>query len=273
MFFIVWAVLLESGESAGFIPAGIVAGVLMITAVVIREYLVRRARLSTLEDAHDNELHFKPLKRKRYSPKKLSIGRNEKMIAGIYEQSKAAYALGEVSVAHWEAFESCDRYLRLTRQEIARTHINSPRLKPMTKSRGKIKKLHKRHLLKWAKSISSEHMIRSKEEGLTSESRIKYARMAQRDISTALEFYPREKNLIDSAEAVNEYIETINIAHMVEEAEAVSMTGDDALAMVIFQKALIELDNAGFPNRDKEMIAEKIRAEIAKLDIEPEIAE
>lgn len=266
IFLIVWAILIESGDAASFIPAGIIGGLFLIAAFVLREVLLRRERMATIlaHERLDSNINAAASKAKT-SPRKLSLRSNQELLKQIYEKSKAAKVLKRLPDGHWEAFELCDSYLRLTRKEIARTHINSPRIGPITKSRGRIKKLHRFHLLKWAKARASMLMLKSKESGIAESKRIESARMAQITIETALEFYPREKNLLDSLEAIHEYIVSVKISGKVNEAENACTGGDIGLAIEIYKDTLVQLNASELRKREKDLITDRINSEIMRL--------
>jgi hypothetical protein len=266
IFFIVWAILLETGDQVSFIPAGIISGLFMIAAFVLREVLLRRSRNASLRA--EERLASKMasiVSRADQQNSKLTLRRNERLLGQILEKSKAARVLKHLPEAHWETFELCDSYLMLTRKELARTHINSPRIGPITKSRGRVKKLHKSHLHKWAKLRASMLMLKSKELGLEIEERAECAKMALIAIETALDFYPRDVSLIDSTEVIRDYLLSIRITGAVESAELAVKNGHHKRAIEIYYRALEQVEKSELRISEKNMISAKIKSEILKL--------
>ena len=267
LFFITWAVLLETGESTPFIPAGMVASVFLIAAFVFREVLIRRARIKRLEAQRKLDLNLDGVVPAGQKVKpKLSLEENERMLGRIYEKSDAARVLRQVPEAHWKVFELCDQYLLETRKEIARTHVNSPRFRPINKGRGQVKKLHKYHLLKWAKERAGVLSMDSQSSGASYVEKLNQADSAMSCLETALEYYPRDKNLLESHDAVREYVSTIRISERISQAENAASAGDSGKAGIIYKDILMDLSSENLRTREKEIIGENIRNELKKLE-------
>lgn len=267
MFFLVWAVLLESGDPAPFLPAGIVAGLFLIVAGVVREILLRRARLARIEAQRRLDRNLGGLKVKASIPKKkLSIRRNAELLNNIFQKSDAARVLTDVPEAHWEVVALCDGYLRLTNREVTRTHVNSPRFQPINEGRGRIKKLHKYHVLRWAKEKSGSLTLESKSESHRYSYLLDQAESAIECLETALRYYPREKKLIESHEAVCEFASTMKISRILNEAERAASEGSNDSAVRLYRDALETLRREGLRRRESDLIAEKINAEIKRLE-------
>lgn len=267
LFFLTWAVLLETGESTPFIPAGMVASVFLLAAFVFREVLIRRARIKRLEAQRKLDLNLDgvpqapPIKKP-----KLSLEENERLLGRIYEKSDAARVLRQVPEAHWKVFELCEQYLSDTRKEIARTHVNSPRFRPINKGRGRVKKLHKYHLLKWAKERAGSLSLDSKSSEASHVEKLNQADSAMSCLETALGFYPRDKNLLESHDALREYISTIRISERISQAEEAASSGDTEKARVIYKDIIMDLSSENLRAREKEIIGENIRIELKKLE-------
>ncbi len=259
--------LLESGEPSPFIPAGIVAGFELIIAFVLREVLLRRVRIRRLMDQRRLDMNLdRVVVPVSGAPAKLTIKQNNALLNNIFDKSKAARTLDRVSEAHWEAFGLCEEYLKLTRREMARTHVNSPRFGPMNKGRGRVKELHRYHLLNWAELESNSLALDSKDPDATFVSKMEHAESALASLEKALEYYPRETTLGESLEAVREYIETIKISHKMEQAKKAANKGRLDRAKRFYKDALYELGSGLVRSREKELLAERLRLEIKKIE-------
>ena len=84
-------------------------------------------------------------------------------------------------------------------------------------------------------------------------------------LSTALEHYPREKRLLDSKDALDEFISTMRVSHRIEQAEHAAGEGDIEVALRCYQEALDSLEHENIDKREADIIAEKIEAEIFNL--------
>lgn len=267
LFFLIWAILLESGEPSPFIPAGIIAGFVLITAFIIREVLLRRVRMKRLLDQRRLDMSLDSVPVSAVGRRqKLTIGQNEALLSNIFEKSEAARILDKLPDAHWEAFGVCDEYLRLTREEMTRTHVNSPRFGPINRGRGKVKKLHRFHLLNWAELESNALALDSKNPNAGFVSKMENAETAVLSLEKALTFYPREKKLGESLEAVMEYIETMKISHKIELAERAVNKGHTNRAIRLYKDALHDLGRGDMRSREKGIIAGQLRTEIRNIE-------
>jgi len=268
LFFLIWAVLIETGESTPFIPAGMLASLFLVAAFVVREVLIKRARNRQLEAQRQLDLNLDGISPVRVQPrlKKLTIVENRNLLTQIFEKSEAAGVLKHLPEAHWEVFDLCERYLAKTRREIARTHINSPRFGPISKGRGKVKKLHKHHLMRWAKEQAGLLSIDSKAVRMSYADRIDQAESARECLSIALGYYPREKNLRESHEALKEYVSSIKISQKMDQASRAALRGNHQHAVRLYRDVLHQLTREYLRDREKEAIAEKVKSEIQKLN-------
>lgn len=266
LFFVVWALLFDSGESAPYLPAGMIAGLFLIAAVVLREILLGRARRERFEAQLRLEENLRAVSSMSGAKRaKLSIRRNDAMLEKIFKFSEASRALNGAPDGHWETFVLCDSYLRMTKDEIERTSLNSPRLPAINKGRRKVKRLHRHHLIQWARTKSGQLMTTASSVERGFADRIGATESAAESLKRALEFYPREKELQDSLEAVGEFGASLRISHKLEQANRASQRGDRKRAYSIYRDALQTLQRESLSKQDKNLIAESIHAELLKL--------
>lgn len=195
---------------------------------------------------------------------KLTLEKNALLIRDIEQKSEAARVLGKLSEAHFDVFEVCSQYLQRTERELETIAAGSPRLAAIRRGREKVSELHRHHLLNWAaiesKSLTQEARIRA-----TMSEKLEAAQRALSVLDSALEYYPDEAQLQESADAVQDFIASIKISHWIELAERAAFKGDNKRAVRNYRDALFYLGRENVRNEERDLIAEKINQEIEKL--------
>jgi hypothetical protein len=271
-FFLIWGVLHEGDEQAPWIPAGIGASLILIGAVFLREIVLRKARNRYLlvQKRLDFTLDNATLHTKNSGvEKKLTLEKNAEIIRQIRTKSDAARVLMKLSEGHFEVFEMCSEYLEINRQELAHVGAGSPRLAALRRGRETVRELHKFHLLTWAE-IESRELTQEAKNRATIAEKTETAQKALNVLQTALRFYPDELNLIESEEAVKEFVTSIRVAHFIEQAERSAFKGNYKRAVSHYKDALFFLARENKTGKETDLLAEKINLEIQKiLEISP----
>lgn len=267
-FFFVWWILHEGGEEIPYIPAGIGASILLGSAVFLREVVLRRARQKYL--AAQKMLDYNIKKVGNSSPRqnsrsKLTIEQNAAIVREIKRKSEAALILDKVSVGHWEVFELCNEYLYKNKKELETVGVGSPRIAALRRSREIVRGIHKQHLLSWAE-IESRSFLRSAKNQMALTEKLEFTQKAMSVLDTALEFYPREKQIQDSIEAVKEFNSSIKVSHLIESAEKAAFRGNDSEAVNLYRDALFFLQKENFQTSEFRLIEENIVAKIEKIE-------
>jgi len=264
IFFLVWGILHE-GEEMPWIPAGIVASLAIASAVVLREFFLRRAQNQFLRAQNRLDYNLSNVAhQKDKDSKKLTLEKHAAILKHIERKSDAAKVLGKLPDAHWEVFEVCNEYLQVTERELQTVGVGSPRLAALRLGREKVQEFHRFHLLQWAasetKALTQEAKIRA-----TIAEKLETAQKALAVLDSALKFYPNEAELTESATAVEEFIASIKISHWIEQAERSAFKGSYKRAISHYRDALFYLARENVRSEERELIAEKINAEIEKL--------
>lgn len=266
-FFLVWGILHEGADDTPWIPAGISASAVLIGAVILREVILRRARnqyLLAQKQLDHNLNNIAHHSRRSQHTNKLSVEKNAAIIKEIEKKSEAAQILGKLPEGHLEVFEMCDEYLRVNKKELETVGIGSPRLAALRRGKEKVQNLHRFHLLAWAE-IESRGLTRDAKNRVTMSEKLEAAQKALTVLDSALQFYPGETQLSESADALREFVASIKISHWVEQAERSAFKGNYKRAISHYRDALFFLARENIHNEEKEIIAEKINSEIAKL--------
>lgn len=266
-FFLLWGIFHDGDEPTPWIPAGIGASLILIGAVFLREIVLRKARNRFLmaQKRLDDNLKSIPIQTRQASAeRKLSIQKNAELIRSIQKKSEAAKILMRLPEGHLEVADLCNEYLKLNENELEKVNPGSPRLGALRRGREVVTELHKFHLLTWAE-IESKKFTQESQSRATMSEKIETAQMALGVLSTALQYYPNERQLVESAEAINEMIVSMRVGHWIEQAERSAFKGNYKRAVSHYKDALFFLarENQKSPEIDK--IAEQINSEILKL--------
>lgn len=266
LFFLIWGIL-HDGNDAPWIPAGIGASAILIGAVFLREIVLRKARnryllvQKRLDYNLDNvRLHTKA----PVAEKKLTLEKNAEIIKQIQKKSEAAKVLMKLAEGHHEVFEMCGEYLDLNRRELENVGAGSPRLAGLRRGRDIIGDLHRFHLMTWAE-IEARNLTQDAKNRATIAEKTETAQRALNVIQTALQYYPNELRLIESEEAVSEFVTSIRVSHFVEQAERSAFKGNYKRAVSHYKDALFFLARENKPNRETDLLAEQINSEIQKI--------
>ena len=268
VFFLVWGFLHGSeGGGTPWIPAGIIAGAILGGAVILREIILRRRRNMLLLAQERLDYNLTDVYRQRQSEpdeNKLTLEKNAAILKQIAEKSEAANVFGKFSEAHFEVFELCDEYLRRSAKELETVRGGSPRIAALRRGREKVRTLHKYHLLAWS-SAESRSLIQQAKASATISKKLEIAAKALNILDSAKEFYPNEQQLIESVEAVKEFITTVKISHWIEQAERFAFKGNYKRAINHYHDALFYLARENVHSAERELLAEKINLEIEKI--------
>ncbi|MDQ6788136.1 MAG: hypothetical protein M3033_15130 [Acidobacteriota bacterium] len=268
LFFILGGILHDEGEDAPWIASAIAASAVLIIAVFLREVILRKARMRYLLTQNRLDANLKMVSSQigaNQNSNKLTVEQNAAVIKEIQKKSDAARVLGKLSEGHLEVFEMCNEYILLNRQQLETVGVGSPRLAALRRGREIVGELHHFHLLAWAqnetRSLTQESKIRA-----TISEKLENAQRALIILISALEFYPDDRQLIESETALKEFITSIKVSHSIEQAERSEFKGNYRRAISHYRDALFCMARENVQNEEREAIAQKINKEIERLN-------
>lgn len=267
IFFVVWGILHEGGEQMPWILAGIAAGFALCAAVYLREVVLRKIRREYMlaERKLDYNLRNVPVKKRQPSNfKKMSLQRNAAILKEISAKSEAAKTLGKLSQGHLEVFEMCNEYLAINKVQLQTVGVGSPRLGALRRGKEIAEKLHKYHLLTWAE-LESRLLTKKANHQVVFSSKIETAQNALDVIFTARQYYPENEKLVESEQALREFVISIEISNWIEEAERAVFKEDYQRAISNYRDALFFLAREDIKNEEAKAIADKINKEIENV--------
>jgi len=264
-FFVLWGVMDGESESP-WIGAGLAASVVLGSAVIFRELVLRAARGRHYREQQRLERNLRMVpKRPRAEREKLTLEQNQAALGMIAQRSDAAKVLPRVAAAHREVCDLCEDYLRTMDREIPRVSPGSPRLEAFKKGVRSVKRYHRYHLTRWAEIEVRKHTLEAHSRDKISD-RMESARRAAGVIDQALIYYPREATFLESLSVIDEIIDTLTVTGLIEQAEAAAASGDMPASAGHYREALALIELKGGAGGPKGETAAEVRAAMLALD-------
>lgn len=266
-FVAVFAALHEEAEDAPWVGSAMLAGVVFVAAVFVREVVLRKARARCLLiekrlDVNSKNVLLPARANKNFG--KLTVQENAAMIQDIRHKSDAARRGVKFAEKHLEVFELCNEYIALNKRQMETVGIGSPRLAALRRGREVVEQLHHFHLLSWAQNETRTLTQESKIRATISE-KLESAQRALETLNAALQFYPNDQQLLESESALKEFITSIKVSHWIEQAERAAFKGNVKRAINHYRDALFFMARETVQTEQRALIAEKINAEIENL--------
>jgi hypothetical protein len=266
-FFLIWGILHDEGDETPWITAGVSASILLAGAVVLREVILRRARIKQYQMERKIGANFASVGRRIGDNRpraKLTLQQNAAILADIKQKSNAATVLNKFSAGHREVFELCSEYVGRNEEELRSVNAGSPRFSALLKGRNAATGIHRYHLLQWAE-IEARQLINEANTRADATERVKAANEAMSVIEYALESYPTESSLLESRKVLIELILSIKISVIIEHAERAAFSRDYREAIGHYRDALFYLGRDNLNTGERQQAADRINAEIERL--------
>jgi len=280
VFFGLWWLLVAGGDEAPWLPAGLAASVVMLVAVAAREVVMRRA---WARYTHELEMRMGSESvqatsggLQRPAPK-ASVQATANSLRNLQQRLAMAEEAGaQQPAAHLEAYRLCEQYLATTENAMRASATKTEVRAALRVGQERVRALQKHHLLAWVRG-EAQRLTHEAQRRVSVSDKIETAMRAIDVINEALQIYPAEPELRDSALAVHNFIASVKVAHWVELAERAAFRGRYTRAVARYRDALFYLSRtemsedareeaAGRINREIEML----RARLAMDDVEDE---
>lgn len=266
IFFIVWAVLHDGYDDAPLVVAGISALFCGGSFVFVREVLMRRSRKRAIAARKLSQQlrlvgnNLRPEEREG----KLTLKKNDELLAEIRTKSEAARVLVKFADAHKEVFDLCEDYLKKAAAELSMAHPTSPRVPALRKGTVSANKRHRYHLLKWAE-IKAKAFTAEVGTADSLDAKIAAGEDALAAVDQAYQVYPDELTLLDSQEVLRAFLTSAKVKRSVRQAEISVQDLDDDRAVMHYEDALASLERYNVDFEERTVIFEKIRTEISRI--------
>lgn len=269
VFFGLWWLFEASGDEAPLLPAGLVASVVLLVAVAAREVVMRRAwarYTHELEMRMGSEGAQPPqVGLQRPARGKASVRENATSLRALQQRLAQADESGaQQPAAHLEAFRLCEQYLSSTEDTIRASGTTADVRVALRAGQERVRGLQKHHLLAWVRG-EAQRLTHEAQRRVSVSDKIETALRALDVINEALQVYPAEPELRDSALAVHNFIASVKVAHWVELAERAAFRGRYTRAVARYRDALFYLSRAEMSDDARDEAASRINREIEML--------
>lgn len=265
VFFFVMSLTNDGLEENSWLAAVVAALGTGLSMVLFRQIVLRRVRekeLAARRLSHHIRIagsHFRPT-----PSKKMTVERNDELVAEIRKRSDAAKVLGKVADAHKDIFELCEAYLKIASSEIARARTGSPRLPAIRNGASFAARRHKYHILKWAeiKARSAQLDMGS----MAVKDRLVAAEAALEAVDRALAHYPNEMALTESRRVLAAFFATGTIKSIIDEAEQAEKSGNIEAAVAVLRRAMESVHEGGIHFTDNPALRGRFEEELRRLE-------
>jgi hypothetical protein len=270
LFFLIWWMLVRSGDEAPWLPAGLAASVVLLVALSAREVVMRRAWNRYLLDNGISQKHTTSHSSRssstsgRSQKKGFSASLHSAALRTIQKQSNAADLPGSTPEMHLDVAHLCHDYLSSTDEAMRSGSLGSEKGIAIRAGQERVRALHKHHLLTWARGQSRALTHEAQQRARTFD-KIETVNKALECIDSALHVYPNEPELNESRTAIGEFIASVKVAHWVELAERSAFKGHYRRAIDRFRDALFYLNQDVVKEEVRLAGTEKIERQIAEL--------
>ena len=267
LFITIWWLLSASGDDAPLLPAGLAASVVLLIALAAREIVMRRA---WARYTHELELRMgagEPLKLQTAGPAggKVKVKTTGASFRALQQRLVQADEVGtQQPEAHLEAYRLCEQYLANSEDAIRAPGVATDVRVALRAGQERVRELQKHHLLAWARG-EAQRLTHEAQRRASPSARIETAMRAVDVINEALQVYPDEPALRDSALAVRNFIASVKVAHWVELAERAAFRGRYTRAIARYRDALFYLSRAEMSDDARDEAAKRINREIELL--------
>jgi hypothetical protein len=272
LFLSIWFLLRTDGDDAPWLPAGLAAGFVILTAAAAREVVMRRAwarYTREMEVAMGAGEITRPAP-VVVKPAAAAVVNRTGMQASIASLRNLQQRLAELdapgtpSEAHAEAYRTCEQHLAAS-DEVMRTATGAAELRVALRSaQERVRALQKKHLLSWARGEATR-LTQEAQRRVRLSDKIETAQRALEVLDEALRAYPGEQELRDSAGAVRDFIASVKVGQWVEMAERSAFRGKYSRAVSRYRDALFYLSRADMSEEARAEAASRIQREIEML--------
>lgn len=165
---------------------------------------------------------------------------------------------------HLEAFHWCEKYL-ISSEHVLQTRSLAPEIRNALRAhQQRARQLQKREMLAWARD-EAHRLTREAHRQTQLADKVHYVQLALGAIEQASAHYPREKELVDSAETLQELIASFKVNSWVELGERAAFKRQFEQAIEHYQDALFFLARTQVSDEVRDQMSAKIGREIDAL--------
>jgi hypothetical protein len=269
LFLAIWMLLRwDGGEDAPWVPAGVAAGFVILVAAAAREVVMRRAWARYTREMEMLMGAGSPapasLKTKSGAFARPDMQAQVAALRGLQQRLAELDAAGTPPEAHQEACRLCEQYLAHA-EEVLRAPGGAAEMRAALRSgQERVGALRRRHMLAWARGEATR-LTQEAQRRVRPSDKIETARGALEVLEEALRAYPGERELLDSADALRNFVASVKVGQWVEMAERAAFRGKFQRAVARYRDALFYLSRADMSEEARAEAARRIQREIEML--------
>jgi hypothetical protein len=264
-----WWLFSSGGDESPWLPATVFASVVVLVSVAAREVVMRRA---WSRYTHELEIEMggrEAVTSSSSQPRPKSHKTNVQTAAASLRALQQRLSVAEEAgarqpEAHLEAYRLCEQYLANSEESIRSSRTPVEMRVALRAGQERVRESQKHHLLAWARG-EAQRLTHEAQRRASVSAKIETAMRAVEVIGEALQVYPEEPELRDSAVAVRNFIASAKVAHWVELAERASFRGRHTRAIARYRDALFYLSRAEMGDGARDEAASRINREIEML--------
>jgi hypothetical protein len=268
----VWWLFAAGGDDTPWLPAVVCASVVLLVSLAAREVVTRRAWARyTRELEHEMARGTATGHAPASTPsahgtrRKTSVQAAASSLRALQQRLASAEEAGaRQPEAHLEAYRLCEQYIANAEEVCRSSHTSSEVRVALRAGQEHVRELQRHHLLAWVRG-EAQRLTHEAQRRASVSGKIETAMRALEVIGEAMQIYPNEQELRDSAVAVRNYIASVKVAHWVELAERAAFRGRYSRAIARYRDALFYLSRAEMGERERDTAAERINREIEML--------
>jgi hypothetical protein len=264
LFFVMWWWMVSGGDEAAWVPAGLVASVVLLVFFSAREVVMRRAWTRYLLEQDSHEQSKRGAGKSSSGKSVHSAARHSAALRTLQLQSAEADSTGSPTESHLEIFHLCQDYLVNAEEALRSNSLSTESRLAVRSGQDKVRTLQKHHMLIWARDASRALTHEAQQRGRLSD-KVETANRALDCLDTALKVYSDEPELEASKLAIREFIASVKVAHWIELAERSAFKGHYRRAIERYKDALFYLSRGSVKEDVREASVEKIVREIELL--------
>jgi hypothetical protein len=264
-----WWLFASAGDDSPWLPASVFASIIVLVSVAAREVVVRRAWSRYTRELEiemgSREAVTSSSSAQRPAHGKANVQTAASSLRALQQRLSAAEEAGaRQPEAHLEAYRLCEQYLANAEEAIRSSRTSVDVRVALRTGQERVRELQRHHLLAWARG-EAQRLTHEAQRRASVSAKIETAMRAVEVIGEALQVYPEEQELKDSAVAVRNFIASVKVAHWVELAERASFRGRYNRAIARYRDALFYLSRAEMGERERDTAATRINREIEML--------
>jgi hypothetical protein len=260
-FVLLWLFTVEVNDETPWVSAGLAASVFLLICVAIRELFIRRANVRA--GAHADRWETASGEHASNRTGSRTIARNSAALRSLHKLSSDADGKSTPEL-HLDAFHGCEDYLASTEELLRGGEITRETRAVLRSGQERVRAMHRHHMIMWARSATRQ-IVNDAQQRVRLSDKIETALRGLQVLKTALQHFPDERELKESAAAIEEFIASAKVSHWVELAERNVFRGQFRRAIHRYRDALFYLSRENVREELRLETSERISREIEML--------